>query len=45
VNGGAGLTFRVGAAPYRVFVESRYHFAPTKNVTTQLVTVTWGIRY
>jgi hypothetical protein len=45
VNGGVGLTFRVGAAPYRVFVESRYHFAPTKNVTTQLVTLTWGIRY
>ena len=44
-NGGVGITFRVGEAPYRVYVESRYHFAPTKNITTQLITVTWGIRY
>jgi hypothetical protein len=44
-NGGIGFTIRVGEAPYRVFVESRYHFAPTKNVTTQLIAVTFGIRY
>ena len=45
VNGGIGLTFRVGVAPYRMYVESRYHFAPTKNITTQFLTVSWGIRY
>lgn len=45
VNGGVGLTFRVGVAPYRMYVESRYHFAPTKNITTQFLTVSWGIRY
>jgi hypothetical protein len=44
-NGGVGLTIRVGEAPYRFFAESRYHFAPTKNVTTQLIVVTFGIRY
>jgi hypothetical protein len=44
-NGGVGLTFRVGEAPYRMYVEGRYHFAPTKNISTQLVVVTWGIRY
>jgi hypothetical protein len=45
VNGGVGMTFRVGEAPYRMYVEGRYHFAPTKNVSTQLIEVTWGIRY
>jgi hypothetical protein len=44
-NGGIGFTIRVGDAPYRFFAESRYHFAPTKNVTTQLIVVTVGIRY
>jgi len=44
-NGGVGLTFRVGEAPYRMYVESRYHFAPTKNITTQMLIVSWGIRY
>lgn len=44
-NGGIGFTIRVGEAPYRFFAESRYHFAPTKNVTTQLIAVTFGIRY
>lgn len=45
VNGGVGLTFRVGEAPYRMYVETRYHFAPTKNITTQFLIVSWGIRY
>jgi hypothetical protein len=45
VNGGMGITFRTGEAPYRMFVESRYHFAPTKQISTQFLVVTWGIRY
>jgi hypothetical protein len=45
VNGGIGFTARVGDAPYRVYVESRYLYAPNKSVNTQLVTVTVGIRY
>jgi hypothetical protein len=45
LNGGVGLTVRVGEAPYRVYVESRYHYAPTRGINTQLVTVTVGIRY
>lgn len=44
-NGGIGFTARVGEAPYRVYVESRYHYAPTKNISTQLVSVSVGIRY
>jgi Outer membrane protein beta-barrel domain len=45
VNGGFGFTARVGDAPYRVYVESRYHYAPTRGINTQLVTFTLGIRY
>jgi Outer membrane protein beta-barrel domain len=45
VNGGIGFTVRVSEAPYRVYLESRYHYAPTKGVNTQLVSVTVGIRY
>jgi Outer membrane protein beta-barrel domain len=45
VNGGIGFTARVGDAPYRVYVESRYHYAPTSRVNTQLVNVSVGIRY
>jgi hypothetical protein len=45
LNGGFGFTVRVGDAPYRVYIESRYHYAPTRGINTQLVTVTLGIRY
>ena len=45
VNGGIGFTARVGDAPYRVYVESRYHYAPNRSINTQLVAVTVGIRY
>jgi len=45
VNGGFGFTARVGEAPYRVYVESRYHYAPGRGISTQLVIVTVGIRY
>jgi outer membrane protein with beta-barrel domain len=45
VNGGLGFTARVGEAPYRLYVESRYHYAPNKNISTQLATVSVGIRY
>ena len=44
-NGGVGFTVRVGDAPWRMYVESRYHYAPTKNVNTQLIVTTIGIRY
>jgi Outer membrane protein beta-barrel domain len=45
VNGGIGFTVRVGDAPYRFYVESRYHYAPTKNINTQIVVISVGIRY
>jgi Outer membrane protein beta-barrel domain len=45
MNAGIGFTARVGDAPYRMYVESRYHYAPSKGIKTQLVVVTVGIRY
>jgi hypothetical protein len=44
-NGGIGFTARVGEAPYRFYAEARYHYAPTKNISTQFIAVTFGIRY
>lgn len=44
-NGGIGFTIRVGDPPYRWYVESRYHYAPTENISTRLLTVTVGFRY
>jgi Outer membrane protein beta-barrel domain len=45
INAGGGLTARVGQSPYRLYLESRYHYAPNKNISTQLVTISFGIRY
>jgi hypothetical protein len=39
-NAGVGFTVKVGEPSYRLYVESRYHYAPTKGVSTQLVNVT-----
>jgi hypothetical protein len=44
-NGGIGFTVRVGPAPYRMYAESRYHYAPNDHISTQMVTVAVGIRY
>lgn len=45
MNGGIGFTIRVGDAPYRIYVEPRYHYAPNRDVYTRLVTITIGFRY
>lgn len=44
-NGGVGFTIRAGEAPYRVYFESRYHYAPNKGISTQLITTTFGVRF
>lgn len=44
-NVGVGFTAKVGEPSYRVYVESRYHYAPTRNINTQLINLTVGIRY
>jgi len=45
VNAGIGFTVRVGEAPYRLYTEARYHYAPTKGISTQFMAITVGIRY
>jgi hypothetical protein len=44
-NVGAGLTIKVGEPSYRVCLEPRYPYAPTKNVSTHLLEITFGVRY
>jgi hypothetical protein len=44
-NGGVGFTVRVGEPPYRLYFESRYHYAPNKGVSTNLVVTTFGVRF
>jgi hypothetical protein len=44
-NAGLGFTWKVGEPSYRLYVESRYHYAPTNNIHTQFVNCTIGIRY
>jgi Outer membrane protein beta-barrel domain len=44
-NAGIGTSIRVGEAPYRLYAEARYHYAPTKNISTQFIGVSLGIRY
>jgi hypothetical protein len=44
-NAGVGFTIKVADPSYRVYIEPRYHYAPTKNLATQLIELTVGIRY
>ena len=44
-NVGGGMTFRVGGAPYRIYTEARYHYAPTKHINTQFLTIALGLRF
>jgi hypothetical protein len=44
-NGGIGFTARVGEAPYRVYAEARYHYAPTQNMSIHFIAITLGVRY
>ena len=44
VNGGAGLTVRLGRGNAKLFAEARYHYMFTPNATT-FVPVTFGLRW
>ncbi|HET7873272.1 MAG TPA: hypothetical protein VFL42_12215 [Terriglobales bacterium] len=44
-NAGGGMTFRVGDPPYRIYIEARYHYAPTSPLNTQFVAVAFGLRF
>ena len=44
-NGGAGFTIRINEEGYQFYVESRYHYAPTKNLATTFIPITIGISW
>jgi Outer membrane protein beta-barrel domain len=45
VNAGIGFTLRIKDTPWKFFMESRYNYAPTRNINTQVVPVTFGFAY
>jgi len=45
VNGGVSLTLRIRDTPWKFFMESRYNYAATSNITMQVVPVTFGFAY
>lgn len=44
-NAGIGITFKVAEPRYRFYVEARYHYAATTPNNTQLIPITFGIRF
>jgi hypothetical protein len=44
-NGGVGLTLRVRNTPWRFFLESRYNYAASRFIATQVAPVTFGFEY
>ena len=44
-NGGIGFTVKVGEPRYRLYLEARYHYAPTTRLNTQIIPITMGIRF
>ena len=44
-NAGIGFTAKVGEPRYRFYVEARYNYAPTRNIKTQFIPITAGIRF
>jgi len=44
-NAGVGFTVRIPDSRYRFYIESRYHYAPTKGVHTQVMPISIGVRF
>jgi hypothetical protein len=44
-NIGAGITYRLGESHAKIYAEARYHHASYNNVSTQLLPITFGIRF
>jgi Outer membrane protein beta-barrel domain len=44
-NFGGGLTCQIGDSPAHIYVEARYHLAYTRNVHTQILPLTIGLRF
>jgi len=45
VNGGVGMSFKVGSSRMKAFAEARYHHIFTRNVETGILPVTFGLRW
>ena len=45
VDGGAGMTFKLGSSNVKVFAEARFHHIFTSRVDTNLIPVTIGLRW
>jgi hypothetical protein len=44
-NGGVGFTIRINEDGYKFYVEARYHYAPTTNIPTTLIPITFGFSW
>ncbi|HZD94115.1 MAG TPA: hypothetical protein VE133_07665, partial [Candidatus Sulfotelmatobacter sp.] len=45
-NAGIGITFNVpNEERYRIYIEARYHYAPTETIPLRFIPVTIGIRF
>ncbi|HEY6969680.1 MAG TPA: hypothetical protein VJA94_10780 [Candidatus Angelobacter sp.] len=44
-NGGIGITAKVAEPRYRFYIEARYHYAPATLINTQLIPITFGVRF
>jgi len=44
-DAGMGFTIKVGEPRYRLYFEARYHYAATTPANTQLIPITFGIRF
>ena len=45
VNGGVGMSFKLGSGNLKAFAEARYHHIFTRNVETGILPVTFGLRW
>jgi hypothetical protein len=45
VDGGVGMSFKLGSSNVKAFAEARYHHIYTRNVGTDIIPVTFGLRW
>jgi len=44
-NVGGGITYRIGTSGFKIYSEVRYHHAPHKEIETDLLPITLGLRW
>jgi hypothetical protein len=44
-NGGVGFTIKINEEGYKFYVESRYHYAPNRHISTQIIPITLGFSW